>query len=209
MRRGLAGLLGALVLTSVAIPPAEAGPATDQVRTAVESVIRILQNAELKSPDRAKERRARLREIARSFFDFEEMSRRCLGRHWSTATPAQRERFTQLFTDLLEDTYVGRIESYSGEKFEYLQEQVDGPITVVRTRVTTKEGAEVPVDYRMLQNSSHYGAYDVQIEGVSLVANYRSQFNRIISQSSMDELLRRLEQKQGLPGPPAGGTRKP
>jgi phospholipid transport system substrate-binding protein len=182
---------------ALAAGTAWAGPATDQVKGSVEQVLKIVQDPQLKQPRNAAKRRPRIREVARGLFNFEAMTQDALGRHWKERTPEQRKHFTELFTDLLESSYVGRIESYSGEKIVYLSELTDeGDTVTVRSKVVTQRDTEIPLDYRMRKNGPRWEAFDVLIERVSLVANYRTQFNKIITQSSYEELVKKLEQKQ-------------
>jgi phospholipid transport system substrate-binding protein len=181
---------------ALAAAAAWAGPATDQVKASVDRVLKLVQDPELKKPQNAEKRRAQIREVARGLFDFEEMAKRALARHWAARTPEQRKRFTELFADLLENSYVSKIESYSGEKIVYLPEQTDVDTVTVRSKIVTQKGTEIPLDYRLQKKGDRLEAYDVSIEGVSLVANYRSQFNRIITQNSYDELVKKMEQKQ-------------
>jgi len=173
-----------------------AGPATDQLKESVDRVLKIVQDPELKKPQNGEKRRTQIREVARNIFDFEEMAKRALARHYAARTPEQKKRFTELFTDLLENSYVSKIESYGGEKILYLPEQVEGDVTTVRSKLITQRGTEIPIDYRMQKEGDRFRVYDVSIEGVSLVANYRSQFNKIITQSSFEELLKKMETKQ-------------
>jgi phospholipid transport system substrate-binding protein len=198
----------AVLAVLLAAPSAWAGPATDQVKASVERVLKVVRDPELRKPANAEKRRAQIREVAQTIFDFEELSRRALGRHWAARTPAERKRFTELFTDLLEHNYVSKIESYSGEKVLYLPEQVDGDTITVRSRLVTQKGAEVPLDYRMQKGGDRWQAYDVLVEGVSLVANYRTQFNSIINRSSYAGLVKRLEEKN-LETTEEQKTRKP
>jgi phospholipid transport system substrate-binding protein len=198
----------AVLAVLLAASSAWAGPATDQVKASVERVLKVLRDPELQKPANAEKRRAQIREVAQTIFDFEELSRRALGRHWAARTPAERKRFTGLFTDLLEHNYVSKIESYSGEKVLYLPEQVDGDTITVRSRLVTQKGAEVPLDYRMQKGGDRWQAYDVLVEGVSLVANYRTQFNSIINRSSYAGLVKRLEEKN-LETTEEQKTRKP
>ena len=198
----------AILAVLLAAPAAWAGPATDQVKAAVERVLKVVRDPELQKPANAEKRRAQIREVARTIFDFEELSKRALGRHWAARTPAERKRFTELFTDLLEHNYVSKIESYSGEKILYLPEQVEGDTVTVRSRLITQKGAEVPLDYRMQKGGDRWQAYDVLVEGVSLVANYRTQFNSIITRSSYAGLVKRLEEKN-LETTEEQKTRKP
>ncbi len=193
-RYGMAGTVAVgVVLAALA---AWANPATDQVKASVDRVLRVVQDPELKKPHNAEKRRTAIREIAHRLFDFEEMAKRALARHWGQGSPEQQKRFTQLFTELLEHSYVGKIETYGGEKIVYLPEQADGEAVTVRTKLVTERGTEIPIDYRTRKDGERWEAYDVVIEGVSLVANYRAQFNKIILQSSYDELVRKMEQKQ-------------
>jgi phospholipid transport system substrate-binding protein len=193
-------MLGLVALATVLTSggAAWAGPPTDQLRGRVERVIQILEDPALKVEARSAERRAAIRAVANDIFDFRELSQRALARHWQGRSEAEREEFTHLFADLLERSYVGKIETYSGgERVQFTGETVDGGQATVRSRIVTKGGTEVPVDYRMHQVGERWLAYDVSIEGVSLVANYRAQFNKIIQTSSFKGLLDKLKAKKG------------
>lgn len=192
---GLRGVL-VLFLTLVLAPGAQAGEATDQLRTAVDQAIKILEDPALKKPENAKERRARLRKTAETIFDYRETAKRALARHWAGRTPQEQEEFIALFADLLERSYMGKIEQYGGENVSYVSETVDGDVAAVKTRILTKTKQEVPIDYRLLKSGGRWLIYDVIIEGVSLVGNYRNQFNRIIQTSSYAELVKRMKTKQ-------------
>jgi phospholipid transport system substrate-binding protein len=122
------------------------------------------------------------------------MARRSLGVHWKDRTPQERQEFVMLFTDLLENSYAGKIEGYKGEKIVYGKETVDPPYAEVRTTIVTPQGQEYSVDYRLLKNPDRWRVYDVVIEGVSLVNNYRSQFAGILQKSSFDELSKKLRE---------------
>ncbi len=185
----------AVALVSVAAP-ARAWAPTEQLRAQIDRVVKTLEDPELKKEGRARERRRAIRKIAEEIFDFGETAKRSLARHWQARTPAEREEFVALFTDLLERSYIGKIELFNGEKIAYVGEQVDGDQAVVRTRVITKQGTEIPVDYRMLRRGDRWLVYDVVIEGVSLIANYRTQFNKIIQTSSYQELVKKMKTKQ-------------
>ena len=173
---------------------AAAGPPTDQLKGAIDRVLKVLEDPSLKN--KAVERRAAIRKIAQDIFDFPEVARRSLARHWQPLTDKQREEFTGLFSDLLERSYVSKIEQYGGEKISYANERLDGDTGSVGTRLITKSGTEVPIDYRMLKKGDKWLVYDVNIEGVSLVANYRTQFNKIIQTSSYNDLVQKLKNKQ-------------
>jgi phospholipid transport system substrate-binding protein len=174
-----------------------AGPPTDQLRGRVERVLGVLDDPALKQEARTAERRAAIRAIALEIFDFRELSQRALARHWQARTPAERDEFVQLFADLLERSYVGKIELYSGgERIQYTGETLEGTHATVRTRIVTRGGTEIPVDYRLHRVGERWLVYDVSIEGVSLVANYRAQFSKIIQTSSYRDLVDKLKAKK-------------
>jgi phospholipid transport system substrate-binding protein len=205
MRMGMAIRVSAVAAgIAVAAATAWAGPATDQVRSAVDRVLKVVSDPELKKPQNADRRRGQIREVARQLFDFEEMSKRAMARHWAPLKPEQKKRFTELFSELLENSYVSKIESYGGEKIAYLPEQVDGDITIVKSKLVTQKGTEIPIDYRLEKDGDRLEVYDVVIEGVSLVANYRTQFNKIIQTSSFQDLVKKMKTRQEELGSSAG-----
>lgn len=185
----VAGLLGIA-------HPAWAGPPADQLQVQVNRVLKILEDPELKKENRIRDRRAAIRQVANDIFDFTEITRRSLGRHWQTRTPQEQEEFVGLFGGLLEQSYISKIETYSGEKIAFLGDSTDGDVAVVRTRVISKQGTEIPIDYRMRGANGRWLAYDVSIEGISLIGNYRTQFDRVIQKSSYQELAKALRAKQ-------------
>jgi phospholipid transport system substrate-binding protein len=202
-------LVVSAVLSLLPLASAQAGPPTDQLRNRVDRVIQVLSDPEMMKASRTAERRASMRRIAGEIFDFNEISRRSLGRYWQPRTPAEREEFVRLFADLLERAYVSKLELYSGEKIEYAGEVPDGDVTTVKTRIITKQGTPIPVDYRMFQQGGQWRAYDALIEGVSLVANYRNQFNAVIQRTSYEDLVKTLRTKAAEGAPPPPPTGKP
>jgi phospholipid transport system substrate-binding protein len=168
------------------------------VQTAVSRVVAVLQDdfqgAHLDRP-RTEMRRAEIRRVAADFFDFDEMARRTLTRHWNARTPDERAEFVRLFTDLLEGSYVGRIEQFSGERILYLSERVDGHYATVRSRIVTRRPSEIAVDYRLQLRDGRWRAYDVLLDGVSFVSTFRSEFERIIQQSTYAGLVDRLRKR--------------
>jgi phospholipid transport system substrate-binding protein len=176
--------------------PASAGAPTEQLRAAVDHVLQIVEDSALKQAGRTEERRVAIRAVASEIFDFGEITRRALGPHWTSGTPAQREELVQLFTALLERSYVGKIETYSGERVTWLGDTGNESLATVRTRIVTKAGTEIPVEYRMYRRGERWLAYDVTIEGISLVANYRTQFRKIIRTDSYEALVARLKSHQ-------------
>lgn len=177
----LLGLLG----------PASAGAPTDTVKEYTDAVVKTLEDNSLKAADR----RAAVRKLAVEAFDVQETARRALGPHWQQRTPAEREEFVHLFADLLESTYINKIDLYGGERLKFTEEKVDGDIAVVRAKVTTKQGTDVPVEARMNKKNDRWLIYDVAIENISLISNYRAQFDRIIRTSSYGELVKRLRNR--------------
>lgn len=195
LRMGALVLSGALVV-GVSSAPAAAGVPTDQLKGAVERVLKTLDDPTLKGEARVGERRVAVRKIANEIFDFSEIAKRSMARHWQPLSEAQKNEFVGLFADLLERSYISKIETYGGEKIQYTAERADGEFATVSTRIITKNGTEVPVDYRMIKRADRWLVYDVSIEGVSLVSNYRTQFNKIIQTTSYNELISKLRNKQ-------------
>jgi phospholipid transport system substrate-binding protein len=187
-------LVTALVLSVAVSRPAGAGEPTEQLRGRIDRVVGILDDADLKAKPAL--RREALRGVAAEIFDFTEITRRSLGQHWQTVTPGEREELVRLLTGLLERSYMSRIEQYSGERITFIGESVDGDHAIVRTRFLGKGGTEIPVDYRLSRVGDRWLAYDVAVDGISLVSNYRAQFNKIIQTSSAQVLVERLRAKQ-------------
>lgn len=203
-------LLLAIVLAALAPGRVAAGPPTDQVRGSIDRVLQILSDPELKKEAKTADRRAAIRNVANEIFDFNEISQRSLARHWAARSPAERQEFVRLFGELLEYSYITKIEAYSGEKIQYTGEVPDGDQAVVKTRIVTKQGVEIPVDYRMFVKDNRWRAYDVNIEGVSLVSNYRTQFNTVIQRSGYPDLVTKLKAKQDeRPGAREAGRSAP
>ena len=191
MRRSLL----AVAVVAVLAAPAFAGAPTDALKQGVDRVLQII--------GRPGDHSAEIRKVAQSLFDFEETARRTLGPHWSARTAEERREFVGLFTDLLERAYVRRIDGGAGGTVTYTAESIDGEEATVRTRVVTKQGTEIPLDYRMHRKNGRWLVYDVNIEGVSLIANYRTQFNKVIQTESYDALVRRLRSKEAPAASPA------
>ncbi len=155
----------ACVVASAVAGPAAAGAPTDHLKGAIDRVIKTLEDPSLKGEGKAAERRHAVRKIADELFDFGEIAKRSLARHWQPLSEKQREEFVALFSDLLERSYIGKIELYGGEKIQYTNERVDGDYAIVTTKIITKNGTEVPVDYRMLKRGDRWLVYDVNIDG--------------------------------------------
>ena len=194
-RRLFPGFVSAGAIVILVIHGAHAGTPTEELRGRVDQVIRILQRSDLQGESNATDRRTAVRRVANEIFAFEETAKRTLGRHWQERTAAEREEFTRIFADLVEHAYISKIDRYSGENVSYVGESVDADEATVRTKILTKQSSQIPVDYRMLRQGSQWRVYDVIIEGVSLIANYRAQFNKIIQTSSFENLVAKLRAK--------------
>lgn len=186
----------ALTLALGASSMAVAGVPTEKIRDTSNQVIAIIMDKNLKAPDKEPERRAKIRAIVDQRFDWTEMAKRSLGRYWLQRTPEEQKQFTKLFSDLIERTYSDSVESYKGQPFSYLSETNDGGYAVVKVSVPGENGhAVIPLEYRLLNRDNDWFVYDVTIEGVSLVNNYRTQFSDILSSSSYEKLVKRIEAK--------------
>jgi phospholipid transport system substrate-binding protein len=172
-----------------------AGPPTDQIKATVDNAVGLLRDSRHKTAP-TNERRAQLREILFTRFDFSEMARRALGAHWRRRSATEQQEFVQLFTELLERQYAGIIESYTDEKIVYVSERTDGAFAEVNSKIVTAKGQELSINYKAQLVGQEWKVYDVVAEEISLVNNFRSQFNRVISSSSYEELVRRLREKQ-------------
>jgi phospholipid transport system substrate-binding protein len=195
--RPCAVMLAAVLAILTAREAAAASAPADHLKSAIDRVVKVVEDPGLKGDDRMAERRIAVRKIADDIFDWNEIARRALARHWQPLTDKQRAEFVALFSDLLERSYMSKIELYGGEKIQYIGERMDGETASVATRIATKNGTEVPIDYRLLKKGDRWLVYDVNIEGVSLVSNYRTQFNKIIQTASFEDLIQKLRAKQG------------
>jgi phospholipid transport system substrate-binding protein len=183
---------GLLTLSPAAL---RAGVPTDQVRQTADRVLAVLQDSRLKSADKQQERRAQIRQIIANRFDFGEMAKRSLGPNWQKVNNDEQRQFVELFTELLEKSYADQIESYNGEKIVYGRENVSQEQADVDTKIVTKKGEEISVNYKLRSADGDWKVYDVVIENISIVNNFRSQFNRILANASFAELLKKLQSK--------------
>lgn len=181
-------LLAGIFLASQAI----ASP-TDDVKKTVDEVVRIVADKDMKKNDQ--KRRQALKKTISTIFNYSEMAKRSLGKHWNQRTAAEKKHFSELFATLLENSYASKIESYNNEKIVYIRENLDGDHAEVKSKVITAKRDEFTLDYRILNQNGKWMVYDVVIEGVSLVSNYRSQFNRIITANGYDVLVKKLQSK--------------
>ena len=190
-------LLSALWLGTMGA--ASAGEPTDLIRQTTDQVLRILEDPGLQGPAKQAERQARLHQIAEQAFDWEAMAQRALAVHWRGRSPQEQREFTELFRDLVERTYMNRLETATQEKqdIQYVGEQIEGSRAAVKTIVLTKRNQQVPLEYRLQKSDGSWKIYDVLVEGISLVNNYRSQFSQIISSSSYEALVQKMKSRDG------------
>jgi phospholipid transport system substrate-binding protein len=167
---------------------------TEAVRGTVSRVLSILEDSALKDPAKLIPRRRMLEEVIASRFDYAEMSKRALAADWTPLTEVQRAEFVELFKRFLSDRYAEKIEGYSGEQVVYLSERIEGTYAEVRTELRSDK-TTIPMDYRLFLKEGRWHAYDIIVDGVSLVKNYRSQFQKIIRESSYQELVKKLRER--------------
>ncbi|HEY6086002.1 MAG TPA: ABC transporter substrate-binding protein [Nitrospira sp.] len=187
-------VLTLLMLSGLTPHRAEAGPATDAIKGTIDEVLRILADKELKQPGKADQRRQLLEKVVGDRFDYTEMSRRALGAPWNGLSDKEKHEFVALFQTLLVNSYADKVESYSGEGVQYLNERIEKDYAEVRTKVLNGK-TDIPLDYRLLNKSAGWRVYDVVVDGVSLVNNYRGQFTKILRNGNFAELMDQLRKK--------------
>jgi len=193
-----------LVASAVAAP---VSTPREVVQSAVDRVLVVLQRTDNEAMPTSgtrrlggrEQRRAEIRRVATDLFDFDEISRRVLSRFWTERSPEEQAEFVALFTGVLERTYAGRIEAYSGERIVYVGEVVDGPFATVRSKVVTRRRTETPLDYKLHLRDGRWKVYDILIDHVSFVATYRSEFTRILQREDYSGLIERLRKESGSP----------
>ena len=175
------------------------GEPTEKMRQTTDKILSILADPSLKKPPKIEERRRLIRKAVDERFNWEEMARRSLAKHWAPRTDEEKKEFIRLFGELLERTYMSKVEGYSGEKVLYEGERADEDYATVKVKIETKKNVDIPVEYRLKKEGNDWLVYDISIEGVSLVNNYRTQFNSILTQSSYEDLVKKLRAKVALP----------
>ena len=171
------------------------GEPTEKIRQTTDKILSILADPSFKKPSKIEERRRLIRKAVDERFNWEEMARRSLAKHWASRTYEEKKEFVRLFGELLERTYMTKVEGYSGEKVLYVGEKADEEYATVNVKIVTKKDVDIPVEYRLKKEGDDWLVYDISIEGVSLVNNYRTQFNSIITQSSYENLIKKLKEK--------------
>jgi phospholipid transport system substrate-binding protein len=196
-QKRIQGLLGLVILLLYAGggSRAYAGEPLDIVKTAADKAIQILKDTHLRSNDKKQERIERLKEALDPIFDYDEMAKRALGPHWRRRTPVEREEFVKLFREFLEKIYSAKVNLYEGQKITFGRETIDKDFAEVGSTVVNTKGEEISVVYRLHRTDGKWKVYDALVENVSIINNYRSQFDHIISKYSFDELKKLLRQK--------------
>ncbi|MGD0073712.1 MAG: ABC transporter substrate-binding protein [Candidatus Binataceae bacterium] len=201
-----------LALSVVSLAPgvlvsanASATDAMAEAKATVDQVLQILKNPEYKSAPA--QLRQKLRSVIGGHFDFTDMSRSALGIHWESLSEQQRNEFVPIFTSLLESAYMSRIENYSGQQIQFVREISDGPgYAEVYTNIVQNGAQPIGVNYRLKQSDGGWKVYDVLVDGISLVQNYRAQFNRVINSSGYDSLVELIKMKVNQADSAAGGS---
>jgi len=189
----IASVLGVLCLVFAFSAVALAGEPQDRLKGGIDKVIAILSDPAMKGPAKRAERQKKLRAVADGFFDWRELSKRAVGESWSKYTPKQQDDFVASFSELLQKTYILKLEKYNNEKVTYVKEQIEGNQAFINTLVVMKD-KNIPINYIMIKRDQ-WMVYDVVVEGVSLVKNYRSQFTKVLSKESPEALLQRIKDK--------------
>ena len=180
-----------------------AGGITDDLKMSVDKVLTIMQNPANAVPAKRSERDTLIHAVVREKFDWEEMSKRALGFHWRELTPTQQKEFISIFDGFLERTYISKVDlflqeskDFSTKNISYVKETIDGQYALVESKIVLKE-EEIPVSYKLINKGGNWVVYDLTIEGVGIVANYRTQFNEILANGSFETLIEKLKSKQG------------
>jgi len=208
MTSQLARVCWILILLFVLSAPhgAWAGPPSDQLSAGIERVLKILADPELEGDTKLNQRRTAIITVASEIFDFGEMAKRSLGQYWAPRTLAERGEFVRLFTATVEHSYISKVDQRGAGKMAVQGEHVDGEYAIVRTTIPLSSGQEIPIDYRMHNIADRWRVYDLTVDGISLVANYRAQFNKIIRTSSYEVLIARFKSQQLAPPSTASGA---
>jgi phospholipid transport system substrate-binding protein len=193
-----------LLLSLSPVHGARAGAPTDQLRDGVDRVFKILRDPQMAGDANATQRRKAVLTTASTIFDFNEMAKRSLGQHWTQRTPAERTEFIALFTDLLQHSYISKVDQHGSAKIVFGDERVDGEYAAVRTTIPLSNGGQMPLEYLMHQANARWQVYDISMDGISLLSNYRAQFNKVIRVDSYATLVAKLKSHHSEFSQPAG-----
>jgi phospholipid transport system substrate-binding protein len=189
-------LIISFIISCYPVASASLTTPTVSIKTTIDTILDTLKDKNLCLPSNKEKRRIRIRALIRDRFDFEEMAKRSLATHWSQRTPKEKEEFVSIFSELLEASYIGKIESYTNEKITYDKETIkeDNKYASVNTSIITPN-VTIPIEYKVILKNNKWWVYDVVIEGVSFISTYRSQYNKIITGESYAKLIRKMRDK--------------
>ena len=188
-----------LTLLWGSMPALSAATPMEEIKKTIGQALAILQDSMDAGDAGRARRREMLRDVLSLRFDFKEMARMSLGTHWNRQ-PTRQQEFVSVFTGFVENSYVSKMESLKGTEVVYLREHVDRELAQVDTKIVPNRGDDVPVHYRLHLSGGEWKIYDVIVENVSLVDNYRSQFNRVLTSATFDDLLRKLQLRTSARG---------
>jgi len=201
-RNGALTVAWALLITLYPPLPALSGTITDEIKTVVDRIVTVLTDPAFTAPEKKQERDKLLHTIASERFDWEEMAKRSIGTTWRELSQAQQQEFIAVFVDFLERTYLAKIDQFlqkskdfSSRNITYTKETVEGRYALIESVIRIQD-QQLPLHYKMIQKNNTWKVYDVTIEGIGLVANYRSQFSEILAKESFESLMKRLREKQ-------------
>lgn len=188
--------LSLLLLLTLFAPPAFGTQALDTLKEPIDQIIQILNDPQYKDPSKRDFQHDKIWEIVRTIFDFKVIARLTVGRYWKKFIPSQKEAFTDVFSQFLGNTYISKIQGgYQNEKVVFLgQKMISESKALVKTKII-RAGVEIPINYRMYRRKDNWKIYDLKIEGVSLVKNYRDQFRKILLKESPTQLIERVQKK--------------
>jgi phospholipid transport system substrate-binding protein len=197
--KGMEITLIAAAILLLLLPPtaAVAGPALETVKMQTDNVLKVLRDPSLRPESARSTKTAKIRSISEKMFDFTELSKRTLGKNWAEFSPEQQKEFVRLYRSLLEDTYADKILAYTDEKIVFTKEVPLTEKTIEVQSTVLRKNGEIPIYYRVILKSGAWRVYDVIIEGVSLISNYRSQFKEILINKSPESLLETMRKKSG------------
>ena len=185
-----------IYVTTIASFAGAASAPTEELKASIDAMLEILRDKELAQPDKKEERRSRISTLIRDRFDFKEMARRSLARNWNMRSAEEKKEFVEIFSDLLQSSYIGKIEGYTDEKITYDKEELkkEGKYGIVSTTIITKD-VNIPIDYKLIIKNDKWWVYDVVVEGVSFVSTYRSQYDKVIKKESYAALIEKMKTK--------------
>jgi phospholipid transport system substrate-binding protein len=186
-------ILAIFTFSSGAFVAANTGP-MEQLQKSVDEILKVLQSDELKGPGKKDERQQLILNIVTDMFDFRAMARSSLGQSWKSLSPAEQDEFVELFTNLIEQRYVGKIDSYDNQKVIYKKELVKGNKAMIYTDIVDRD-LEIPIVYRLKENNGKWLIYDLKIENVSLIVNYRRDFDSIIRKEQFAGLVEKISKQ--------------